>query len=197
MPLTAKDLAGPDPNPMTHAEVDALKQICLALPANPRIIQIGAERGCSTLAILEARPDSFVFSIDVGAREEEIANVKAANLDSRRVVRGLGRSQSIGHFWPESWKADLIYIDGDHRYAGIREDIAVWIPAVASGGILAFHDFIPPEERASQIIGRVYEALADAGLLEHLLYQSSHCEAMILGKRGSKVLQAFLDFGQG
>jgi predicted O-methyltransferase YrrM len=127
-------------------------------------IQIGAERGCSTLAILEARPDAFVFSIDVGARPEEAKNVEAGGHEVRRVARGLGRSQNIGEFWPKSWSADLIYIDGDHRYDGVRNDIRVWLPRVRHGGILAFHDYILPEQRAPQIVGRVFEAIADANL---------------------------------
>lgn len=153
------DLAGPDPNPMTIQEVDALKALCRSLPADPIVIQIGAERGCSTLAILEERPDAFVFSVDCGVRPEEVENVKAAGLPWQRVVRGLGRSQNIGLHWPEAWKCDLLYIDGDHRRPGIDEDIAAWVPTVVSGGIIAFHDYIPPAERAPHIHGRVYEAV--------------------------------------
>lgn len=164
--LTARQLAGPDPNPMTVAEIDALQSLVSVLPKWPRIIQIGAERGCSTLAMLEARPEAFIFSIDVGERPEEITNVRAGGHDFVRVVRGLGRSQNIGAHWPDCWTADLVYIDGDHRYDGVLGDIVAWERIVNDGGLLAFHDYILPEERAPTIVGRVYEAIQDSGLFE-------------------------------
>lgn len=160
--LTSYDLAGPDPNPMTVDEVDALKAVCRQLPENPIIIQIGAERGVSTLAMLEERPDAFIFSIDVGERPEERRNLFDGGHDARRVVRGLGRSQNIGAFWPSDWFCHLLLIDGDHRYDGVAGDIDVWVEnATDENSYVVFHDYIPPEERAPQIIGRVYEAIHD------------------------------------
>jgi len=155
--LTSKALAGPDPNPMTVDEVDALKTLCRMLPSNPVIIQIGAERGCSTLAMLEERPDAFILSLDIGERPEERKNLERAGLDWTRVVRGLGRSQNIGLHWPRGWRCDLLYIDGDHRYEGIRRDIEVWVDAVHEDGIIAFHDYIP--DPPPHIIGRVARAV--------------------------------------
>jgi predicted O-methyltransferase YrrM len=167
MVLTSYDLGGPDPRPMSHGEIDTLKMLCRDLPPNPVIVQIGAERGCSTLAILEERPDAFIFSIDVGERPEETQNVKDGHQDHRRVVRGLGRSQNIGKFWPETWTADLVFIDGDHRYEGVLNDILEWTRVVRNNGYLVLHDFIHPDHRAPSIVGRVYEAVMESGLFEN------------------------------
>lgn len=155
--LTSYDLAGDDPRPMTVAEVDALKSLVRQLPARHAIvIQIGAERGCSTLAMLEERPDLFIFSIDIGAAESEKQHLLEANLDTRHVVRGLGKSQDIGSFWPLDWYCDLLFIDGDHRRPGIDDDIYLWKTQVV-GGIIAFHDYIP--NPPAHIHGRVAEAV--------------------------------------
>jgi len=35
---------------------------------------------------------------------------------------------------------DFLYIDGDHDYAGVRQDYEVFSPLVRSGGIIGFHD---------------------------------------------------------
>jgi predicted O-methyltransferase YrrM len=33
------------------------------------------------------------------------------------------------------------FIDGDHTQPGIEKDIEVWIPKIASSGVLVFHDY--------------------------------------------------------
>ena len=37
-------------------------------------------------------------------------------------------------------KLDLLFIDGDHTYAGVRADFEMYSPLVRPGGIVAFHD---------------------------------------------------------
>jgi len=36
---------------------------------------------------------------------------------------------------------DLVFIDGDHSYVAVREDIQAWRPFLRPGGILAGHDY--------------------------------------------------------
>jgi predicted O-methyltransferase YrrM len=37
-------------------------------------------------------------------------------------------------------KLDLLFIDGDHSYEGVRMDFEMYMPLVRSGGLVAFHD---------------------------------------------------------
>lgn len=39
---------------------------------------------------------------------------------------------------------DLVYIDGDHRYAGALADIKGWLPKLRKGGCMTGHDFSFP-----------------------------------------------------
>lgn len=172
MTITSYDLAGPDPAPMTKEEVSFLKDVLQFLPEDPIIVQIGAERGCSTLAMLEERPDAFIFSIDIGERPQERKNIERAGLDPTPVVRGLGRSQQIGERWPLFWEFDMLYIDGDHREEPVYNDIRLWAPRVLEPGIIALHDYIEPPIPA-HIHGRVYHAVErhrqPGGILEGLV----------------------------
>ena len=46
---------------------------------------------------------------------------------------------------------DLVFLDGDHSYSGLKADIEAWLPLVRPGGILCGHDFggqFPGVERA-------------------------------------------------
>jgi hypothetical protein len=36
---------------------------------------------------------------------------------------------------------DFVYIDGNHNYDSVKQDISIWFPKVKKGGILGGHDF--------------------------------------------------------
>jgi predicted O-methyltransferase YrrM len=52
----------------------------------------------------------------------------------------------------ESAKLDLLFIDGDHTYEGVRCDFEMYSQFVRSGGIIAFHDIVPgPRELVGEV----------------------------------------------
>jgi len=66
---------------------------------------------------------------------------------------------------------DLIFIDGDHEYAGVKDDIESWLPKVKNGGVVVFHDigwaegvrrvvkeFIKPIQLEEHIVDNTYWA---------------------------------------
>ncbi len=143
---------GPNPLPMTRNEAEALADCVLILPGSPVIVQIGAYIGCSTIAMLETRPDVFIFSADVKPWREEKQNVIDAGLDASRVVRVLGDSSQID--WGRS--IDLLYIDGDHRYDGVKVDCKAWLDKV--NGYVVFHDYIPV---GAPLKNQVYQVVSE------------------------------------
>jgi cephalosporin hydroxylase len=46
---------------------------------------------------------------------------------------------------------DLLFIDGDHEYDGVLEDLIQWYPLVKPGGLIAFHDIVPDEEEKTGV----------------------------------------------
>lgn len=40
-------------------------------------------------------------------------------------------------------KVDLLFIDADHSYEGVKRDFELYSPLVAPGGVIAFHDIVP------------------------------------------------------
>jgi len=140
--MQAKDITG-EAFHHTPADVDTLQRLAKMLPPAPVIVNIGACFGTSTLAMLEARPDAFIFSIDINVCPREPEHLELAGVETRRVVRCLGKSQEIGRHWPAG-SADLVFVDGGHAYQDVREDIAAWTHVVKPGGLLVFHDYGTP-----------------------------------------------------
>lgn len=47
---------------------------------------------------------------------------------------------------------DLLFIDGDHSYDGVKRDFEMYSPLVRKGGLIAFHDIVPhPQEPQCQV----------------------------------------------
>jgi hypothetical protein len=43
----------------------------------------------------------------------------------------------------EDESLDFVYIDANHTYDGVKEDIRIWYPKVKKGGLLLGHDYLP------------------------------------------------------
>jgi len=143
---------------MSYGEINFLVSLVKDLTAEPVIVNIGAADGVSTVAMLEARRDAFIFSVDIGECPQERANVEAAGLDVTRVVRLLGRSQDVGKRFP--YEADMVLVDGGHDYESVGGDIEVWAWRVRPSGVLAFHDYIEPPRPANNP-SEAFEAVND------------------------------------
>ncbi len=141
---------------MTDNEAIALAECTKLLPDNPIIIQIGAYIGVSTIAMLEARPDAYIFSIDVKPCMQEKANVSEAGLDVNRVVRVLGDASQID--WP--LKVDMLFVDGNHYYEAVKADCEAWLKKV--NGLVVFHDYIargaPAKNQVYEVVNELFDS---------------------------------------
>ena len=53
----------------------------------------------------------------------------------------------------------FLFIDGDHRYEGVKRDYEMYSPLVRPGGIIAFHDIVPGSEENVGGVPRFWEEL--------------------------------------
>jgi len=51
------------------------------------------------------------------------------------------RGEIASNLFPDEY-LDFVYIDANHTYEAVTEDIKIWYPKIKSGGILAGHDYI-------------------------------------------------------
>src|SRR3954447_6730552 len=141
---------------LSEGQVERLFRCARELRPPATIVEIGSYRGRSAIVLALAAPDATVVAIDpfagndrgpreiVGSREEGDADLAAfrANLERAGVdgsVRHV-RLPSAGALGAVEGDVDLLYIDGAHRYAPARDDIAQWGERVRPGGTLLVHD---------------------------------------------------------
>lgn len=65
---------------------------------------------------------------------------------------------------------DLIYIDGDHSYNGVKQDIENWIPKIKKEGIICGHDY---NNHVYNVVNEIFESChikkySDSSWLVHL-----------------------------
>ncbi len=64
---------------------------------------------------------------------------KLARCSSADMAATIKRMAGVNQMYGD--KIDFVYIDADHSYEGVRQDIALWWPLVSDRGILAGHDW--------------------------------------------------------
>ena len=57
-----------------------------------------------------------------------------------KVTRVIKRAEEAYKDFPDGY-FDYVYIDADHLYESVKQDIELWYPKVKAGGLLAGHDF--------------------------------------------------------
>jgi predicted O-methyltransferase YrrM len=132
------------------AELPELKRLVAGLPPQPVIVNIGSGAGTSGLAFVEARPDCVLYTIDVqdesspfGCLEAERDVFKRAGQDWRlnsQWFQICGDSAAVGRSW-SGYDVDMVFIDGDHTFAGCAGDIRAWLPRIVEGGLMVVHDY--------------------------------------------------------
>lgn len=141
---------------MSVGEVGLLKKCAAMLPENPVVIIIGAGFGTSSLAVLEERPDAFIFSIDIKPKPEEVRALIGGGVDFSRCIRILSPSPNVGYNFP--YEVEMVFIDGRHTDHGVQADINAWLPNVPNG-IMLFHDYNHPN--LTRLTGIVDKAMED------------------------------------
>lgn len=129
-------------------EIRSLLERVQALGAR-RVLEIGTFEG-GTLALLAqvAAPDARILSLDINyydyrlhsyprlARARQV--IKCINADTHR-----RETLAAVNHWLGKDRLDVLFIDGDHSYEGVKADFEMYSPLVRTGGLIAFHDIHP------------------------------------------------------
>lgn len=119
------------------------------------MVEIGHYAGESTEIFAKSNRFRTIFSIDPwmngyddtdGASRSDMGRVASEYYERikpftsvQTVVANSTDPRIIDSF--EDKSLDLVYIDGDHTYEGVKKDIVNWLPKVKIGGYISGHDY--------------------------------------------------------
>lgn len=146
------------------------------------VIEIGSWQGRSTIALAQACADSdngIVHAIDtfqgnpgneamyvVGAADRSDLepnfrrNIAAAGLTDRVAVYAKSSVDAVEEVASAADTVRMMYIDGEHSYDAVKEELDLFAPLLAPGGLLTFDDY---STRYPGVVEAIHEHLAAAG----------------------------------
>lgn len=116
-------------------------------------LEIGSAWGVSAMAILMAGQGKLT-SVDVDINNHAISEVKANGLEQRFI----SHIQDSKDFWKQNRQTfDLIFVDGDHRYEGVRHDMFEAWKVLDNNGLIIFDDICHKSNRSVDLNGKFSE----------------------------------------
>lgn len=150
-------------------------EVLSRLPAGPcHVVEVGVWRGQLCREVLKERRDAVMTLVDpwLAGRPGEPwyeSGSKMARCSQAEVDEVMEEALRSIEFASRRWTVirstsveaaplvldgtvDLVFIDADHSYHGVRDDIEAWLPKVRAGGWIGGHDYrsvrFPGVERA-------------------------------------------------
>ncbi len=142
-------------------------------------VEIGSWKGFSTAIIGKAieADHGQLFAVDHWQGNAGTANINEVavrdiyaifrynmqSLNLWNVVHPLVCDSRIASRLVANDLVSFIFIDGDHRYEVVKDDIGLWLPKLSTGGIMCGHDFNDPRVRGAvdELLGGGYSVMAN------------------------------------
>jgi predicted O-methyltransferase YrrM len=111
------------------------------------IVEIGtADSGTHLLLSELVYSQKTMVAIDLEIRNRKSLSAINSNDDNRLYIEGSSHSGETHSQLLSLLKKktiDLLFIDGDHSYEGVKKDFELYKSSVSKNGIIAFHDIVP------------------------------------------------------
>jgi predicted O-methyltransferase YrrM len=132
------------------SELNRFAEIVISI-CPKKVLEIGTFQG-GTLCILTrlSAPSATIISIDLpggqfGGGQSKVRSMLyhtfRKSFQSMHLIRGDSHSEEVAARVKQITQSlDVLFIDGDHNYDGVKLDFLLYSPLVRPGGIIAFHD---------------------------------------------------------
>ena len=173
------------------------------------VAEIGRYRGFSTLALAAAlkfntvgweetkaaaqRPDVDYQKFHAPKKRQLISIDKYAMPEAKTLIEKAGLADFVRYVDEDSRRVklsgdglDLLLIDGDHSYAGLRADVARHVPCVREGGYVVLHDYYGwwKDGKNGSAIAKIADELKNLGV-QQLLVDTGYASLVVFRKTKS------------
>lgn len=145
--------------------------------------EVGVERGHNALDMLEHMEFKKLYLIDHylpyadylgGLCPQEVQDWVYAEMFNRlqafldKIVLVTRTSKLASALFPDEF-FDFVYIDGNHDYDKVKEDMSLWFPKVKVGGVMGGHDF-DTRGVTRQDVAEAVKDFADENTLQYKVF---------------------------
>ena len=129
-------------------------------------VEIGVLAGSHALSMLELLDIKTLYLVDPyflykskyesgelewnNEKWEKVAKEKLKNYKDKIIWINTTSVKAVVHFEDES--LDFVYIDANHEYKFVLEDIELWTPKVKQSGVVGGHDHVPAHPGVAKAI---------------------------------------------
>jgi predicted O-methyltransferase YrrM len=128
----------------TNQVIGLIQMVNYILSVNPQAnhwIEIGSYNGESSSIFLGFAQITLLECVDMNRGHINTLNKKhQKDIDNNRCIIHHKYSSEFLKSIPDE-SVDVIYIDGDHRYNGVKKDIDLSFSKLKNNGLLAGHDY--------------------------------------------------------
>jgi hypothetical protein len=177
---------------------DSYKLYEMAFRAGDVILEIGTYGGRSAVVELRGalantdrtqRPQFFGLDIDVHGIWRTYNSLNQAGLTDYALLYHGGLDQFVQEF---AIQPTMVFVDGDHRYEGVKRDLEILARYLAPGVPVLCHDYLNPENDTGELgVRRAVNEFVEAGYAE--LIGTFGCSAFLIttnqcqGKSGERM----------
>lgn len=162
-----------------------LRQLLPQSSSPLRFVEIGSYAGSSLF--LECQtfkrivPHFQGFAIDPGGHPQlqKVLQPLKNEVTHLRMLSHQAAPQLQSLFDRDGQQPVFIFVDGDHSYEGVRQDILNYFPLLAPGGIMVFHDYLPPLNDENRTAILFHHGGKEPGIrqaCQELMDKTYHCE---------------------
>jgi len=119
---------------------DTVMLLKIALCTNPKqLMELGSYRGYTALFLAQhISPDARIVTID---RYPDHGEAYRTTSHASMIERRVGATDRAMFARDEPASYNLIFVDADHSYEGVRNDTELVLPLLSPSGFIVWHDY--------------------------------------------------------